>query len=135
MTFEETRAILKIVKAEYPQSFRGLSKDDAQAKLDLWAEMFAEDDAGIVGAAVKQIIASGEREFAPSVGQIKERMRTIRERMGCGYAWQARINEGTCKDGAETLGSVSRLARLQGLTWKQAKYLNGCKAQPQSDNG
>lgn len=77
MTFEETRAILKIVKAEWPQSFRGMTKEDAEARINLWAEMFKDDDPRLVGAAVKALIVAGNREFAPGVGQIKEQMRKL----------------------------------------------------------
>ena len=77
MTFDETRAILKIVKAEWPQSFSGMTRDDAEARLNLWAEMFSCDDARLVGAAVKAIIVAGNREFAPNVGTIKEQMRKM----------------------------------------------------------
>lgn len=77
MTFDETRAILRICKAEWPQSFSGMSKKDAVERLNLWAEMFKDDDVTLVGAAVKTIIAAGNREFAPNVGAIKEQMRKL----------------------------------------------------------
>ena len=122
MTFEETRGILKIVKAEYPQSFRGISREDAEAKLNLWAEMFANDDVGLVGAAVKQIIVAGNREFAPNIGQIKDQMAKLTT-TSPGSSWQMHINKGNCKDGAMALGGVSRLARERGITWDEAKRL------------
>lgn len=77
MTFEDTRTILTILKTEYPQSFRGMSKEDGRARLNLWAELFADDDVRLVGAAVKAIIVAGNREFAPNIGQIKEQMRKL----------------------------------------------------------
>ena len=77
MTFDETIDLLRICKAEWPQSFRGMSKQDAEARLHLWAQMFADDDAGLVGAALKSLIVAGNREFAPGVGQIKEQMRKL----------------------------------------------------------
>lgn len=89
MTFDDTRAILKIVKAEWPQSFSGMNREDAEARLHLWAEMFADDPAALVGAAVKSIIAAGNREFAPNVGVIKETMRRMErpDEMTAGEAW------------------------------------------------
>lgn len=80
MTFDETIEIMRIVKAEWPQSFKGMSKKDGEARLNLWATMFADDDAGLVGAAVKALIVAGNREFAPGIGQIKEQMRLLTER-------------------------------------------------------
>ena len=77
MTLHETVEILRICKAEWPQSFTGMTKADGEARLNLWAQMFADDDVGLVGAAVKAIIVAGNREFAPNVGQIKEQMRKL----------------------------------------------------------
>ena len=119
MNFEETRAILKQVKAEYPQSFRGITREDAEAKLQLWSEMFAADDAQLVKAALKKIISDGNREFAPNVGLIKEQMRRLRPKKGVGEAWQAAINAKQCQD--SELGSVSRYAREHGISWQEAK--------------
>ena len=95
MTFDETITILDICKAEWPQSFTGLTRQDSEARLNLWAEMFRDDSAVIVGAAVKTIIAAGNREFAPGVGAIKEQIRKMtagREDMTEAEAW-ARIRK------------------------------------------
>ena len=86
--------------------------------------MFADDDVALVGAAVKSIIVAGEREFAPSIGQVKAEMqRIVTKRGGAGGAWERWIQAGKCKDAADELGSVSRLARERGLTWDEAKTL------------
>lgn len=77
MTLQETADILSICKAEWPQSFCKMSKKDGEAKLNLWASMFVDDDVRLVGAAVKALIVAGDREFAPRVGQIKEQMRKL----------------------------------------------------------
>lgn len=77
MTLQETADILSICKAEWPQSFCKMSKKDGEARLNLWASMFVDDDVRLVGAAVKALIVAGDREFAPGVGQIKEQMRKL----------------------------------------------------------
>lgn len=94
MTFDETRAILKIIKAEWPQSFHSMSREDGEARFNLWVEMFKDDDAMVVGAAVKALIVAGDREFAPGVGQIKEQMRkmTAKNELTEAEAW-ARIRK------------------------------------------
>lgn len=74
MTYEETRKILTVLKTNYPQSFRGWDKDQSHAFLDLWAEAFKDDPVEIVIAAVKAIIYSDTREFAPNIGQVKDKM-------------------------------------------------------------
>lgn len=77
MNLLETAQILKICDTEWPQSFARMSAEDGKTRLQLWATMFADDDARLVGAALKTIIAAGNREFAPGVGQIKEQMRKL----------------------------------------------------------
>lgn len=74
MTYEETRKILSVLKVNYPQSFRGWDIDQSHAFLDLWAEAFKNDPVEVVVAAVKAIIYSDTREFAPNIGQVKEKM-------------------------------------------------------------
>lgn len=111
VTFDDVRTILTVLKTEYPQSFRGMSREDATARLNLWAEMFADDDAGLVGAAVKSIIVAGNREFAPNIGQIKEQMRKLTEKHGDkseAEAW-ARIRKAIRNSGYESREEFDRL--------------------------
>ena len=77
MTREQTQTILRIIRAEWPASFRNMTRQDAEDRLALWSELFADDDAALVGAAVKAIIVAGNREFAPQIGTIKEQMRAL----------------------------------------------------------
>lgn len=73
MTFDQTKEILTMLQVEYPQSFLRLDYRQMQAKLQLWAEEFAQDDYRLVSAAVRVLIRSN-REFAPNIGQIREKM-------------------------------------------------------------
>ena len=73
VTFDQTKEILTHLQIEYPQSFSKLDYRQMQAKLQLWAEEFAQDDYRIVSAAVRVLIRSS-REFAPNIGQIREKM-------------------------------------------------------------
>ena len=70
MTTEETRAILTVLKANYPQSFRNMNKDVGNQMLALWAEAFKDTPAQLVTSAVKKIIYTDTREFAPNIGQV-----------------------------------------------------------------
>ncbi|WP_196029343.1 replicative helicase loader/inhibitor [Longicatena caecimuris] len=74
MTYEDTKKILTILKINYPHSFRGWKKEQGCDFLDLWAEAFKDDPVEIVVAAVKAIIYSDTREFAPNIGQVKDKM-------------------------------------------------------------
>lgn len=77
MTKEETKQILTILRISYPHSFKSLSNDDAYAYLDLWAEAFKDDAVNVVAAAVKSIIYTDTREFAPNIAQVKTEMQKV----------------------------------------------------------
>lgn len=77
MTREETLVIMSVLKANYPAFYREMKRADAEAAVNLWAEMFADDEARIVAAAVKAYIASDTRGFPPHIGAIKESIRKI----------------------------------------------------------
>lgn len=74
MNYEETRKVLTILKANYPATFKSFTRDEAQAYLDLWAEMFKEENAIEVLGAIKAIIKTETREFAPNIGQVRNKM-------------------------------------------------------------
>lgn len=74
MQYEETRKILTILKTNYPQSFKDWNKEQSQMFLDMWAEAFKDDQVQLVVSAVKSIIYTDTREFAPNIAQVKEAM-------------------------------------------------------------
>lgn len=65
--------LLTLLESEYPQSFRGLTDEHRKLKLELWWKEFEFDDGNVVFAAVRTLMRSG-REFAPTSGQIREKM-------------------------------------------------------------
>lgn len=77
MKLEETRQILSILKTNYPQSFRNWDIKQSQDFLNLWAEAFKDEPVGLVATAVKSIIYSDTREFAPNIGQVKAMIHKI----------------------------------------------------------
>lgn len=77
MTREETSKILTVLKVNYPQSFKGWTSEQGEAFLSLWSEAFKDDPVEIVTAAVKSIIYSDTREFAPNIGQVKDKIMQI----------------------------------------------------------
>lgn len=77
MTLEETSKILAVIKKEYPHAFKDLTQQEKMDKVAFWQEMFAEDDYGVVGAAVKAYIATDTTGYAPIVGQLKELIRKL----------------------------------------------------------
>lgn len=65
--------LLMLLEAEYPQSFKGLDDEHRKLKTELWAKEFEQDNANVVFAAARILMRSG-REFAPTSGQIREKI-------------------------------------------------------------
>jgi hypothetical protein len=74
MNRKETIGIMAIIKANYPMYYKDKSKQELQAVVNLWHDMFKDDDAGLVANAVKMFIASDNKGFPPVIGQIKNRL-------------------------------------------------------------
>ena len=69
--------VLAVLRGAYPQFYRGIDKKEAEDTVNLWTDIFAEEDPVIVGAAVKSFIESDERGFPPVPGQIKAKIRLL----------------------------------------------------------
>ena len=89
MNDTETAAILAILKAAYPHSFKDMKKRDADATVALWQKMFANDSFSDVSAAIYALIATRTDGFSPTVGEVKEKLRMIRmpQELGELEAW------------------------------------------------
>lgn len=71
MNREETLAILGVLRAAYPNFYKDKGKGELEGIVNLWVDMFQDDPAQIVAAAVKAHIASDEKGFPPHIGAIK----------------------------------------------------------------
>ena len=70
MTRPETLAVMSILKAAYPGYYRDMKRQDAEAVVNLWAEMLSDYPAGLVAAAVKAHIAGDRKGYPPHIGAI-----------------------------------------------------------------
>lgn len=77
MNVNETLKILSVLKANYPNFYRNMSKVDAEAQVNLWSEMFADTPYELVGGAVKSYIATDVNGYPPNIGKIKEQIRNL----------------------------------------------------------
>jgi hypothetical protein len=77
MNITETLKIFSVLKANYHNFFKNITKIDAEAQVSLWAEMFEDTPYEVVGMAVKSYIATNIEPYPPSVGQIKEQIRQL----------------------------------------------------------
>ena len=89
MDRQETIKILSVLRGAYPAFYRDTSRQEAEAIVNLWADMFASDDYMLVAAAVKSLIVADSKGFPPVIGQVKEYIRklTTPEEMTEQQAW------------------------------------------------
>ena len=75
MTQKEATQILAILKAAYPNSYRGMTKEEAVGTVNVWATQFINIPASIVMIAVNKLISTNT--FPPSIGEVKEKIRGL----------------------------------------------------------
>lgn len=76
MTKRDVVGIMAILQTAYPSYYAKQNDQQRMEAVNLWAELFADDPAQLVAAAVKTIIVSGGA-FPPSIGEIKNRMHDL----------------------------------------------------------
>ena len=80
MTYDETLKIFAVLKANYSNFFKNMSRIDAEAQVSLWAEMFEDTPYEMVGIAVKSYIATDVEGYPPNVGRIKKELMKLTEK-------------------------------------------------------
>lgn len=75
MTRQEAIQILSILKAAYPNSYKGLTKDEASGTVNIWATQFNNMPFNVVIIAVNKLISTNT--FPPSIGEVKEKIRGL----------------------------------------------------------
>lgn len=75
MTREETTAILSILKAAYPNAYKGLTRKDANGIITVWQMQFADISMNIILMAVNKYISTNP--YAPAVSDIKNKLRDL----------------------------------------------------------
>lgn len=73
MTREETIKVLAILKAAYPNSYKNMTREEAQGTVSVWAMQFAAFPVEVVLLAINKIIASST--FPPTISEVKDKMR------------------------------------------------------------
>lgn len=80
MNGTEAAKILAVLRVSYPHSFKNFSAKDVSAAIALWAEMFADEPYEAVNAAIKTMIATRIEGYSPTIGEVKEYLRKLRQR-------------------------------------------------------
>ena len=75
MTRKEAIQVLAILKAAYPNSYKGMTKDEANGTVNVWATQFANFPAFVVMIAVNKLISTNT--FPPSICEVKEKIRSL----------------------------------------------------------
>lgn len=90
MNKQETLKILAVLKAAYPNFYRGLKDGGEDAIINLWAIQFAEDSYRDVSLAVHTLISTRTDTFPPVIGEVKEVLRSIThpDEIPSGDAWE-----------------------------------------------
>ena len=76
MNRKETAYLMAIIKTAYPEYYRQSS--DIEDAINLWHEMFRQDDSILIGEAVKRFIKQDDKGFPPKIGQITNIAKDIR---------------------------------------------------------
>lgn len=75
MTKKEALQILAVLKAAYPSSYNGMTKEEASGTVSVWCMQFADMPVQIVMMAVQKLISTNK--FPPSVAEVKDKIRSI----------------------------------------------------------
>lgn len=72
MNKQETSNLLTMIMEEYPKSFSVSNPKDLEFKVNLWQDIFADDDYLEVVQAFKIFISNDTKGFPPVPGQLKQ---------------------------------------------------------------
>lgn len=75
MTKKEALQILAILKAAYPSSYNGMTKEEATGTVAVWCMQFADTPAEIVMMAIHKLISTNK--FPPSISEVKGKISSI----------------------------------------------------------
>ena len=76
MTKKDTIGVLAMLQTAYPSYYARQNGQQMREAVNLWSDLFADDNPQVVYAAVKAIIVSGGA-FPPSIGEIKNKMHDL----------------------------------------------------------
>lgn len=72
MNKNEVLKMLNILQVTYPNFYKGFSKQELQEAVNLYQEMFKDDDSKLVFIALKEVINTSE--YPPTIATIKNKM-------------------------------------------------------------
>ena len=85
MNYDETVAIMGILKTAYPEYYRGMKRAEADKTVALWAELLEPYPAEACAVAVKRLIS--ESPYAPKISDVINRVKELRSTDSAAEAW------------------------------------------------
>ena len=76
MTRKETAQLLSVLNAAYPAFYSKFTDKEIGGIVDLWHEMFADEDVGLVKYALKELIAT-HTGYPPDIAALKAKIKSI----------------------------------------------------------
>ena len=76
MTRDDTLSMLSLLKAAYPSFYAKMTAKDANGVIELWSEMFADEDVNVVKVALKTLIET-HSGFPPDIADVKSEIKRI----------------------------------------------------------
>lgn len=77
MMKREVIGIMAILETAYPNYYAKQTEQKRMEAAALWCELFKDDPAELVAAAVKTIIVGSENPYPPTIAQIKAKMHDL----------------------------------------------------------
>ena len=113
MNLKETTVIMAILKEAYPYYYKDKTKEELITSINLWQEMFTDDDVNLVKAAIKVHISTDTKGFPPVIGQIKNSIHKItqQEEMTEQQAWSL-ISKAICNSAYNATTEYDKLPKL-----------------------
>lgn len=78
MNKKETSKIIAVLMASYPNFLNNKGTDDIQATINVWNDMLTDYSYQEVSLAIKACITQGRSGFAPSIGQVIDKILSFR---------------------------------------------------------
>lgn len=75
MTKKEALQILAILKAAYPSSYNGMTKEEATGTVAVWCMQFEDLPAEVVMMAIHKLISTSK--FPPSISEVKSKIQSV----------------------------------------------------------
>ena len=98
MEKEQVRKLLTILRTNYPQTFKGWDNEQQQLYMGIWYNGLKNDDYGLALKAIESFIYGDPREFAPNIGQVKDKMFELQpvKQIDVGLAWDKVVKAARC---------------------------------------